>query len=849
MKKIFVPWTWKMAWRDSRSSRGRLLLFISSITLGVAALVAIRSFGANLQQAVDDQALTLLGADLVISSRDAFSAQSEELFSNIGVAQSRQISTSTMAYFPESSATRLVQLRALKGGFPYYGELETIPAEAGRTFQQGAYALVDHGLMIQLEIKVGQTVRIGTESFQVLGKLVQIPGEPPVASFVGPRIYIPHRFMERTGLIQVGSRLRYRIFFQLAPGEEAEKLEESLQGHLREHRLGSETVKERKESLGRSLENLTRFLSLAGFVALLLGGIGVASSIHLYLKQKINTVAVLRCLGAVSGQILAVYLLQAAFLGLLGALLGGFLGLGVQALIPNVLGDFLPVSIPVQISWTALLTGVVVGLGMALLFALLPLLPIRRVTPLLALRSEFEPPASRDRAQWLVCGLIALAVLLFALAQTESWAAGLWFFVGTAAVFGLLTASARLIMWLARRYFPHSWSYVWRQGLANLYRPHNQTVVMILALGLGTFLIATLFLVQDSLLGQMAGVVREDRPNLVFFDIQSDQLEGVRQEVRSQKLPILQDVAVVTMRLSSLKGEDVRQIIEGIPQRRTPGRRSRWPLLREYRSTYRDRLIDSEELLEGEWVGRADPDDGPVPVSLEEDIARSLRVKVGDEMVFDVQGIAVPVRVGSIRQVDWQRFQPAFFVVFPQGVLEEAPQFHVLVTRAPTVESSALLQRRVVASYPNVSAIDMALILKTVDGVLDKASFVIRFMALFSVLTGLIVLAGAIMTGRYQRIRESVLLRTLGASRRQVQRILLVEYLFLGSFAALTGLSLALAAGWGLAEFAFEVAYLPNPLPLAAAFLAVGGLTVAVGMFNSRGICDRPPLEVLRSEN
>ncbi len=838
-----------MAWRDSRSSRGRLLLFISSITLGVAALVAIRSFGANLQQAVDSQALTLLGADLVISSRDPFSAESEQLFRNIGIARSRQVSTTTMAYFPESAATRLVQLRALQGGFPYYGDLETIPAEAGRSFQQGAYALVDDGLMIQLGLEIGQSVRIGSQSFRIHGKLVQIPGEPPVASFVGPRIYIPHDYMESTGLIQVGSRVRYRAFFQLAPGEDAERLEESLQDHLREYRLGSETVEERKESLGRAIENLARFLNLAGFVALLLGGIGVASSIHLYLKQKIDTVAVLRCLGAVSGQTLAVYLLQAAMLGLLGALLGGLLGLGVQALIPGILGDFLPVSIPLHISWTALLTGVALGLGMTLLFALLPLLPIRRVSPLLALRSEFEPPPSRDRAQWMAYGLIALAVLAFALAQTESWAAGLWFFAGTAAVFGLLTASARLIMWLARRYFPDSWNYVWRQGLANLYRPHNQTVVMILALGLGTFLIVTLFLVQDSLLGQVASVVREDRPNLVFFDIQSDQLEGVRQQVLSQQLPILQDVAVVTMRLSSVQGEDVRRIVEGIPERRTPGRRSRWPLLREYRSTYRDRLIDSEELLQGEWIGRADPQDGPVPVSLEEGIARSLRVQVGDEMVFDVQGIPVPVRVASVRRVDWQRFQPAFFVVFPQGVLEEAPQFHVLVTRAPTVESSALLQRQVVADHPNVSAIDMALILSTVDGVLDKVSFVIRFMALFSVITGLIVLAGAIITGRFQRIRESVLLRTLGASRRQVQRILLVEYFFLGSFAALTGLSLALAAGWGLAEFAFEVTYLPDPLPLAAAFFGVGALTVAVGMFNSRGICDRPPLEVLRTEN
>lgn len=829
-----------MAWRDSRSSRGRLLLYISSIVLGVAALVAVSSFGQNLLWEIDEQAKVLLGADLVISSRSRFTPEAEEFLRSLGGEQARQTSFSTMAFFPKSRGTRLVQVRALEGGFPFYGRLETDPPEAAQTFQSGRFALVEESLMLQYGVSTGDEIRLGRLGFQIAGILKRIPGETVNFSALGPRVFIPLRFVPETGLIQLGSRVRYLAFFKFSPSTSAETLVRELEPQLERLRLGSDTVQERKRELGRGVENAYRFLSLVGFVALLLGGVGVASSIHFYTRQRLSTVAVLRCLGATARQAFTVYLVQAAVLGFLGALAGAVLGIGVQFLLPWLLADLLAVEIGVRVSWTAVGLGILLGLGVAVLFSLLPLAPVRRIPPLLALRLDYEASYSlrRDPLVWILNLLIFSAVLLFALSQSSDWTTGLTFFGGLTLVFGLLFAVAKGITVLVRRYFPNSWTYVWRQGLANLYRPQNQTVVLMLVLGLGTFFIVTLYLAQETLLNQIRVLGSGDNPNLVLFDIQSDQKEAVRQQVQSFGLPVLEDVPVVTMRLEAVKGHSVQEI------REDPNWSGRdWPLIREYRSTYRDHLFDTETVLAGSWPGAVR--DGVAGVSLEERIARELQVTVGDELLFDVQGIPVPARVSSLRRVDWQRIQPNFFIVFPTGVLENAPQFHVLVTRVEDPETSARLQRAVVQDFPNVSALDLSLVLETVEGILGHVSFVIQFMALFSILTGLVVLVGAMTAARYQRMRESVLLRTLGASRRQIRSILLVEYLFLGLFAACTGLVLAVAAGWALAYFLFDAPFVATLTP-AAALVVVVAVTVLVGALNSRGICDRPPLELLR---
>jgi putative ABC transport system permease protein len=347
------------------------------------------------------------------------------------------------------------------------------------------------------------------------------------------------------------------------------------------------------------------------------------------------------------------------------------------------------------------------------------------------------------------------------------------------------------------------------------------------------------------LLTQLISAGGKNQPNAVLFDIQSDQREAVAALVRGMNLPVLDEAPIVTMRLTSLKGKPIESLL-------AEGRRGsgppRWTLRREYRSTYHDRLRDSEKLVAGEWHSQVTNGMDVVPVSIEDGIAKELEVGLGDEIVFDVQGVPITTRVASLREVDWKRVQPNFFVVFPMGALEGAPTMHVLVTRVASSEESARLQREVAKAFPTVSAIDLTLILQTLDSILGKISFVVRFMAMFTVLTGLLVLVGALMTGRYQRMQESILLRTLGASRQQVFRVLLVEYLALGVLAALTGILLATGAAWALSAFVFKMPFVPPIFPLLGALVLVPALTMVTGFLMSRGVLNHPPLAILRAE-
>lgn len=327
---------------------------------------------------------------------------------------------------------------------------------------------------------------------------------------------------------------------------------------------------------------------------------------------------------------------------------------------------------------------------------------------------------------------------------------------------------------------------------------------------------------------------------MVLFDIQREQTAGVRALVKQAGLPVMQQVPIVTMRLESINGRNLMQI-----RKDTALKIPEWALNREYRVTYRDTLIGSETLSSGKVQAHT----GDVPaVTFEDDFMKRLHLKLGDKLVFNVQGAPVETVVGGTRTVDWNRVQTNFLVVFPGGVLEQAPQFSVLMTRVPSTEKSAQFQRALVAKFPNVSAIDLGLILKTLDDILDKISFVIQFMALFSIITGLVVLGSSVVISKYQRMQESVLLRTLGANRRQVLLITLIEYGLLGLLASLSGIVLSVGGTWALARYVFETPYTPSGWPLLAVVAVVTTLTMLIGLFNSRDVLNRPPLEVLRAE-
>ena len=839
----------KMAWRDSRASRKRLLLFSLSVVLGIAALVAIGSFTVNLKQAIDDQAKGLLGADLVVSSRTEFSAPVLEHLAALGGERSRTREFSSMLVFQSANdATRLVQVRAVEANFPFFGEFEAVPAEAPAELRTGKQVVIlEETLLTQFGVKVGDPVKLGQAVFTIAGALKKVPGETAAISTFAPRAFIPFGTLEATGLADRESITRHRVLVKLPAGRDAEIIEREMRARFLGERLQFSTVAERKRNLGAALTNIEGFLNLVGFVALFLGAIGVASAIHVYVRQKINTVAVLRCLGASAWQSFAVYVVQGLALGVFGAVLGAGLGLGLQLLLPVLLKDMLPFDVNFFISWAAVGRGMGAGLVICFLFTLLPLLAVRRVSPLVALRSAFieRTGAATDPWRLILGAVIIAAVTTFATWQTRDWKIGVGFTVALAVGFGVLAGLAQLVAWAARKFVPRGLPYVVRQGIANLHRPNNRTVLLLLALGLGTFLILTLYLTRTTLLNQIDLAGEGSRPNLVFFDIQDDQIEPFTALAAKNGAPLMQAAPIVTMKIASLKGRPLEEIMRRRQQsaeppatepgaaeppraenRRDGPRVSRGMLNREYRSTYRAKLTGSERVVAGTFEGKVAPGVAVVPISVEEGLLRDLQIGLGDEIEWDVQGVPLRTKVTSVRAVEWRRLESNFFVVFPEGAIEAAPKTFVAALRTAKPEDSARIQREMVAAFPNVSAIDLALILQALDGIFSKVAFVIQFMALFTVLTGVIVLVGAVLNGRYQRVRETVLLRTLGATRRQLVQIQLVEYAILGVLAAVVGGALSIGGNALVAHFVFKMT--PATPPLLILDEPTVGLDVAV---------------------
>jgi putative ABC transport system permease protein len=861
----------KMAWRDSRASQKRLLLFSLSVVLGIAALVAIGSFTVNLRQAIDDQAKGLLGADLVVTSRTEFSAPVLEHLAAIGGEQSRTREFSSMLVFQSANdATRLVQVRAVEANFPFFGEFEAVPADAPAELRTGKQVVIlEETLLTQFGVKVGDPVKLGQTVFTIAGALKNVPGETAAISTFAPRAFIPFGTLEATGLADRESITRHRVLVKLPAGRDAEMIEREMRVRFLGERLQYSTVAERKRNLGAALTNIEGFLNLVGFVALFLGAIGVASAIHVYVRQKINTVAVLRCLGASAWQSFSVYVVQGLALGVFGAVLGAGLGLGLQLLLPVLLKGMLPFDVNFFISWAAVGRGMGAGLVICFLFTLLPLLAVRRVSPLVALRSAFieRTGAASDPWRLILGAVIIAAVTTFATWQTRDWKIGVGFTVALAVGFGVLAGLAQLVAWAARKFVPRGLPYVVRQGIANLHRPNNRTVLLLLALGLGTFLILTLYLTRTTLLNQIDLAGEGSRPNLVFFDIQDDQIEPFTALAAKNGAPLMQAAPIVTMKIASLKGRPLEEIMRRRQQsaeppatepgaaeppraenRRDGPRVSRGMLNREYRSTYRAKITGSERVVAGTFEGKVAPGVAVVPISVEEGLLRDLQIGLGDEIEWDVQGVPLRTKVTSVRAVEWRRLESNFFVVFPEGAIEAAPKTFVAALRTAKPEDSARIQREMVAAFPNVSAIDLALILQALDGIFSKVAFVIQFMALFTVLTGVIVLVGAVLNGRYQRVRETVLLRTLGATRRQLVQIQLVEYAILGVLAAVVGGALSIGGNALVAHFVFKMTPATPPLLILGAVATAAAVTVVTGLLTSRGVTDHPPLEILRQE-
>ncbi|MDB5010631.1 MAG: macB 6, partial [Mucilaginibacter sp.] len=592
-RSLNLRWLFEMAWRDSRKNRSRLLLFISSIIFGIAALVAIYSFGYNVKNDVDSQAATLIGADLTISSNKPADKSIQPLLNTLGDRRSQERSFASMIYFPKGNGTRLVQVRALQGGFPYYGALETTPSSAGIDFRNGKKALVDQTLMLQFHSNINDLIKVGNVTFLIAGILNKAPGQTNISAGIAPIVYIPLQYLEQTGLQQKGSRINYNYYFKYDHAIDMPKLVKELEPKLEKVNMNYDTINTRKESTGRSFENLTDFLSLIGFIALLLGCVGVASAIHIYIREKIASIAIMRCLGVRAREAFLIYLIQIIGIGLLGSVIGAVLGSLIQHLMPLIFKDFLPITVSTAISWMAVGQGILLGVIISVLFAMLPLIAIRNISPLNTLRMSYENiNLLRDPLRWLVYTLIVGFIMVFTWFQLHSWLGSLFFTLGILVAFLILTLTAKALMKLAKMVLNNSWSYLWRQGFANLYRPNNQTIILIVSIGLSTTFICTLFFIQSMLIRQVNITATTNSANMILFDVQTIQKNPIATLTAQYHLPVIQQVPVVTMRIEKVNGKTEAEM-----KKDTTNHGVRHLFANEFRATYRDTLSATEKIV------------------------------------------------------------------------------------------------------------------------------------------------------------------------------------------------------------------------------------------------------------
>lgn len=828
-----------MAWRESRGSRRRLVLFLTSMAVGVAFLTALTSTGDSLERTVDEEARQLLGADLRVSSNQPFTQEEQSEIDAIGGDKISRVSFLSMALFPKQARTRMVMVRAIESGYPLYGSVESDPPGASQTYLDDPRALVDHGLMRGLGLSVGDTIRVGRNALQIAGAIQRAPRETPIGMIIMPPVYIPASALDST-LLSRGTMAEYDVYIGLEANSNQDPavIKDSLEARLD---LNVDTAEEEQEAWREVLQFFHRFLGLSGFAALVLGGLGVGGAIRAHVERCLTNVAVLRCLGTGSYRTLGVYFAQALILGCVAGLLGCLAGLLIQLCLPLVLESFFPFSVPFIVSWSAMAIGFGIGLAVTLMFALMPLRDVQRVSPLRALRFVVEP-LPKTRFRYLVMIIITVGLAAVAYMQSGSWQTSLAYTAALIAVFGVLTLLAKGLMLAAKRSAAWVRLYPLRQGLANLHRPGNQTALMMLALGLGTFIVAVLLIGEHMVVQNITALMGDDRPDMVLFDIQADQIDGVHQILEAENLPLIESTPMVNMRIHARGDSTVAAMQEDST------RSGLWAYTREYRNTYRTEITDAEEIVEGEFTGRYDGSD-LVPISIEEDFARNaLMVALGDTLVFNVQGVLVPTTVGSFRRVDWQQVRANFYVVFPTGVLEGAPQTHIIATRDGTADRYEQIQAAVVAAFPNVTVLSLDLLLEAFDAVVGRIRFVISFMAYFCLVAGLIVLIAAVMISRSGRIREQALLKTLGASRRQIGAITVFEYVILGLISSFTGLILALGAGWLLARYVFALDYVVAPGPIIVIAIVVVAFTLGVGQLSTWRQYGRPTLAVLRTD-
>jgi putative ABC transport system permease protein len=831
--------------RETRGWGFRLVFFVACLAVGVAAVVAVAALSEGVRSAVRGQARELLAADLVVRGRQpAPPAVQELLAATAGLELSGIKEMASMAAVPtakgDPGASTLVQLKAVEPGYPFHGRLLTEPALPLFDLLDAGSALAAPELLTRLELEPGDGVLVGGQRFRIAGVLLDEPDRAFGGFGLGPRLLVTQEGLARTPLEGYGSRITHRTLVRMA-GENAQDLD-ALAEDLRTALGGSEiheveTWRQGSPALQDGLVNAERFLGLVALLSLLVGGLGVARTIQAWLATRLRDIAVLKCLGVRPREVVGLHLVQVAFLALVGSAVGVVFGLALASAAPVLLAELLPVESVVVLQPAAVAEGLGLGIGVALLFALAPLLELRRLPPARVLRADAAPPPPSRLAR-LATGLVVVAGLaVLATAQSGSVLLGAGFAAGLVLAALLLAGAARLIVRAVGALPREGLGFGLRHGLASLARPSAGTTSALVALGLGVLAVLAMALVERELRAQLLSSLPTDAPTAFFLDVQPDQWDEVQAAVAASGADAPDSVPMVMARLAVIDGRPVDQVIEGMER----DDERRWVFTREQRLTWREGLPPDNLLVAGELWG----EEGVAEVSVERDYAADLGVGIGSMLTLDVQGVPMDLRVTSLREVNWRSFNINFFFVVEPGVLDDAPHSRLAAARLEPEQLQGV-QDRLARSTPNVAVVRVQEVLDRVSAILQLIGYGVRALGTFTVLAGLAILAGVVSAGAARRGREVALLKTLGATRAQVVAALAAEQALVGLVAGAIGSVAAAVLAWFVLTEGMNLEGGWPLLSVAAATGATALLAMVAGVLASLGALRRRPAEILR---
>jgi putative ABC transport system permease protein len=836
-----------MAYREIRASWHRLLFFFLCIAVGVGSIVALRSLVQNIGAGVGKQARTLLTADVQIQSSSPLNEASRQTLDRLAAPPSVldrteviELATMMRPVGRPKAAPKMVEIKALQSAYPFYGEMAL---SGGQTYSPALLAgrgvLVKTNLMTQMNLKVGDRVKIGSLEFVVRGAVEREPGNTLNAFSLGPRVVASYDDVRAAGLLGFGSRARYKTLLKVRDGE-AVPLARQLKSEFESQ--PAINVRSFRDAENRMTESFTRvenYLSLIGLIILVLGGIGISSVTRVFVQQKMKTIAILKCLGGRNAKVLGAYLMQVLALGVVGSILGLFFARLIVYLVPKYLSEQLPPDVQISLTWPATLQGFGVGVLIALLFAALPLLEVRRVKPIAVLRADTA--VKKWQFDWLKVAVAFFVITsLVALAgwQAGSLKIGAIFLGGLAVTALILNLSGALLIRFLRslRHIP---SFALRQGVNSLYRPGNQTQVILMAVGLGAFFIISVRSLQENLLREFNLDLGGAAADMYLIDIQPGQRAALAEEVQKAVGSSPQLIPTLRGRITEINGETVN------PDAAKGERRGF--LTREYTMTYRVHREESEKIVAGQfWNGTpgAEPE-----ISIEEAVQRNLGLNLGDTVTFDLADQRITARVTSVRRVDWRNARVGFFVVFRPGQIESFPQNLITAVKGPPPgQARAEFQRAVVERFPNVSVIDVYDILEAASKVISTVSLAVTFIGGFVLLSGLLILVGSIAMTKYHRLYESAILKTLGAKKKLIVLITVIEYGALGLLAGLIGSGAAVALTWAVSKWGLDIAWKFLPSINAAGVAATLAVVTVIGVLSSWDVMIKKPLGILRAE-